>query len=47
MIVAVPLFAVIYDLLKRLVIRGLAKNDCIDFLRRYDDEYNGGVRPKH
>jgi predicted PurR-regulated permease PerM len=47
MIIAVPLFAVIYDLLRRLVIRGLAKNDCLDFLRRYDDDYNGGVRPKH
>ena len=25
----------------------VAKNDCLDFLRRYDDDYNGGVRPKH
>ena len=35
MIVAVPLFAVIYDLLKRLVFRGLAKNDCMDSLKDY------------
>ena len=41
MIVAVPLFAVIYDIIKRLVHRGLAKNDCIDILRRYNEDYNG------
>ncbi len=41
MIVAVPLFAVIYDLIKRLVHRGLAKNDCIEILRQYNEEYNG------
>ena len=40
MIVAVPLFAVLYDLLKRLVRRGLAKNGCIDVLKRYNEDYH-------
>ena len=35
MVVAVPLFAVIYDLLRRLVIRGLKKHGCEDMLRVY------------
>ena len=41
MIVAVPLFAVIYDIIKRLVHRGLRRNDCADILRRYNEDYNG------
>jgi len=41
MIVAVPLFAVIYDLLKRLVFRGLIKNDCSDILRSYRNDFGG------
>ena len=41
MIVAVPLFAVIYDIIKRLVHRGLRKHDCADILRRYNEDYNG------
>ena len=41
MIVAVPLFAVVYDIIKRLVHRGLKKNGCADILRRYNEEYNG------
>ena len=40
MIVAVPLFAVIYDLIKRMVRRGLAKNDCVDMLREYNETYH-------
>lgn len=32
MIIAVPLFAVIYDILRRLVARGLHRNHCDDFL---------------
>lgn len=40
MIVAVPLFAVLYDLLKRLVRRGLAKNGCIDVLKQYNEDYH-------
>ena len=39
MIVAVPLFAVIYDLIKRLVFRGLIKNDCMDILQEYHEEF--------
>ena len=35
MVIAVPLFAVIYDLLRRLVIRGLKKHGCEDMLRAY------------
>ncbi len=37
MVIGVPLFAVIYDLLKRLIRRGLAKNGCPEIL----DEYYG------
>ena len=40
MIVAVPLFAVLYDLLKRLVRRGLAKNGCVDVLKQYNEDYH-------
>ena len=40
MIVAVPLFAVLYDLLKRLVKRGLSKNGCADVLDRYNEDYH-------
>ena len=40
MIVAVPLFAGIYDLIKRLVRRGLQKNDCMNFMEEYDEVYN-------
>ena len=40
MIVAVPLFAVVYDLLKRLVKRGLKKNGCVEVLQKYDEEYH-------
>lgn len=46
MIVAVPLFAVIYDLIKRLVRRGLAKNDCMDMLRAYNEEYHAEEEKK-
>ena len=35
MVIAVPLFAVIYDLLRRLVIRGLKKHGCEDMLNAY------------
>lgn len=41
MIVAVPLFAVIYDIIKRLVHRGLVKNDCVEVLQQYNEDYNG------
>jgi len=40
MIVAVPLFAVIYDLIKRMVRRGLRKNGCIETMWAYNKEYH-------
>ena len=43
MIVAVPLFAVLYDLLKRLVKRGLVKNGCADVLKQYNEDYHEGT----
>jgi len=39
MIVAVPLFAVLYDLAKRLVRQGLLKNDCSDLMREYEETF--------
>ena len=42
MIVAVPLFAVIYDLIKRAVRRGLARKDCLEILDQYNAEFNSG-----
>lgn len=32
MVIAVPLFAVIYDIIRKLVMRGLRKNGCTEFL---------------
>jgi len=40
MIVAVPLFAVLYDLIKRLVRVGLRRNDCAELIERYDQDYH-------
>ena len=40
MIVAVPLFAVLYDLAKRLVRVGLRRNDCVDVLRQYHKDFS-------
>ncbi len=39
MIIGVPLFAVIYDIITRLVVRGLRYNQKEDMLEAYDDEY--------
>ncbi len=39
MIIGVPLFAVIYDIMTRLIIRGLRYNQREDMLEAYDDEY--------
>ena len=41
MIVAVPLFAVLYDLAKRFIRVGLRRNGCIDLLDNYREEYSG------
>lgn len=46
MIIAVPLFAVLYDLIKRMVRRGLRKNGCIEILDRYNEDYNGQKPPE-
>lgn len=46
MIIAVPLFAVLYDLIKRLVRRGLARNQCGDLLREYEQQYHGAPPPE-
>ena len=40
MIVAVPLFAVLYDVAKRLVAKGLRKNCAIHILHEYNEDYN-------
>ena len=40
MIIAVPLFAVLYDLAKRLVRLGLRKHDCADLLKKYNEDYH-------
>ena len=40
MIIAVPLFAVLYDLAKRLIRLGLLKNNCSDLLRDYEEEFH-------
>lgn len=39
MVVAVPLVAVIYDLVKRMVFRGLRKNDCMEVWDEYKAVY--------
>ena len=46
MIIAVPLFAVIYDLIKRLVFRGLIRHDCADILQQYHADFNGQEPPE-
>ncbi|MBQ8238973.1 MAG: AI-2E family transporter [Oscillospiraceae bacterium] len=43
MVVAVPLFAVIYDLIRRLVFRGLRKQGCEDTLTEYR-QYRAGKK---
>ena len=39
MIVGVPLFAVIYDVIKKLVIHGLRRNDELEILNSYHDHF--------
>lgn len=46
MVVAVPLVAVLYDLIKRVVFRGLRKNDCMEVWDEYSHVY-GSEPPKH
>ena len=42
MVICVPLFAVIYDVIKRLVRRGLQKRGCIELWHQYKAEYPDG-----
>ena len=44
MIVAVPLFAVLYDLIRRVVFRGLRKHGCEDELERYHENCEAGLK---
>ena len=46
MVVAVPLVAVLYDLIKRMVVRGLRKNECMEVWDEYSSVY-GSEPPKH
>lgn len=46
MVVAVPLVAVLYDLMKRVVFRGLRKNECMEVWDEYASTY-GSEPPKH
>ena len=39
MIIGVPLFAVIYDVIKKLVIHGLRRNEELEMLTAYHDEF--------
>ena len=39
MIIGVPLFAVIYDIIKKLVIHGLGRNEELEMLTAYHDEF--------
>lgn len=39
MLIGVPLFAVIYDITKKLVTRGLARNGCAGMMSAYHDEF--------
>ena len=38
MIIGVPLFAIIYDIIKKLVVRGLRRNNCSYMLAEYEAE---------
>ena len=40
MIIAVPLFAVIYDIIKKLVARGLKQNGCEELVQQYEPEFS-------
>ena len=43
MLICVPLFAVIYDLVKKLVYKGLAKNGSLDIWKKYKHEFGEEV----
>lgn len=45
MIIGVPLFAVIYDIIKKLVAHGLARNGKLDMYEAYHDQFGESVSP--
>ena len=47
MVVCVPLFAVIYDVIKKLVQRGLEKNGMQEALEQYKADYPDDLPEKH
>ena len=46
MVICVPLFAVIYDIIKRLVQRGLSRNGLMDSWYQYKSDYPDGAEEK-
>ena len=44
MIIAVPLFAVLYDIIKKLVVRGLKRNGCEEMLDDYNREFGSSEK---
>ena len=47
MVVAVPLVAVLYDLIKRMVVRGLRKNDCMEVWDEYSHVFGSEAPTPH
>jgi predicted PurR-regulated permease PerM len=46
MLIGVPLFAVIYDVIKKLVTLGLARNKCADMMTEYHDQFGDTNAPQ-
>jgi predicted PurR-regulated permease PerM len=46
MLIGVPLFAVIYDVIKKLVTLGLARNKCEDMMVAYHEQFGDSNDPK-
>ena len=47
MVVAVPLVAVLYDLIKRMVVRGLRKNECMEVWDEYSHVFGSEAPTPH
>ena len=43
MVICVPFFAVVYDVIKKLVYKGLAKNGCLDIWKEYKQDFGDEV----
>ena len=43
MVICVPFFAVLYDVIKKLVYKGLVKNGCLDIWKEYKQDYGEEV----